>query len=246
MVKIELPTNIAEVIADAEAERQRMAAKALIQELDLEKKIEAAMDAQGFKQKVLSALKAEIQSRVQRFIGQPGFNPGLFRSSIHRPSVGLIAPGGEYVTSVAQLTEVIEKIECFRKETLHNNTELILGKIPEGYIGRIAYLYKKHIPQFAYEKDLVVSKRFQEKTGGTVSWFTLCRDIPPASTNRSYFETPVEEIEDTYGWITFKVISGKLVGWFVGIDQEQPRPSGESYDLVLVGAHFKKNQKSDK
>jgi hypothetical protein len=257
MVNIVIPEKIEKAVKkheDEETKRQREYCQNLLTGIDEEilaayKKVAPTPQLDLLKQ----SFKNELNRRNQEYLGKPEYNPSLFKPSIFRPNAGLQDPAGKYVTTVQQFAALLENMDESQIEQVqyysgedHAGVTLLRARIPEGYVGGIAYVYKRDIPQFAYDRNWVVNMRFVPKNAKKAvkqkraSYMSLCRELSPARTDSNYYDVSKETIHNTYGWVSMKIRNQDqtLVSWFTGLEINCVNMSGEEYNFCLVGAHY--------
>jgi hypothetical protein len=252
MVKIQIPealeksiVNVSEQPAQSlDADKQKAYCEALCVDIapmiiermgQLPKAIDAAF--------IMRCTENEIQRRKTSYSQT---NEAEFKSSIDRPDVGVIDPAGKFVESYEQFRGMVEALGPLKEVAYngHDKSDVILlqARLPKNYVGSVAWVQRRHIPQFAFDADMLVEKRLI--SGAKETYMSLCRRINPARTNLDYYKINKSEIWKTYGFVNFKIkkSSQTVMSWFCGLDIDSAQPSAASHGFVLVGAHWKKEK----
>jgi hypothetical protein len=245
MVKIQIPAELEKALTAEELspEKQRAYCAALCEDIapmiiqKMENKRPEVIDS-AF---VLFCAEKEIERRKA---SRP-HSDGKFRSSIDRPDVGVMDPAGNFVETFQQFSEMVLSINNFKEVEYHGRDAaemlVVQAKLPEGYVASVAWIQRKHVPQFAFDGDMVVEKRLT--SGQRETYMSLCRRIHPAQTNQDYYQVPKAQIHSQYGFVTFKIkkSDNTLMAWFSGTDIHSGNTDA-AHKFVLVGAHWKKKQ----
>ena len=246
MVKIQIPAALEKALSKEEmsAEKQKAYCEALcadiapmiIQKMESKQEWPTAVDGSF----ILGCAEREVERRRKSFSSP---DTQKFKSSIDRPDVGVIAPTGDYVETFDQFREMVNAMDDFKQVEYQGRDAkevvVLQAKLPGNYTGCVAWLRRGHIPQFAFDGDMVVEKRLGD--GSKETYMSLCRRIRPAQTNMDYYQVPKEEILKAYGFVTFKIKKSDhtLMAWFSGKDIDSEK-SSVANGFVLVGAHWKK------
>jgi hypothetical protein len=247
MVKIQIPAELEKALAKEEIspEKQKAYCDALcadiapmiIQKMESKRDWPAVVDC-AF---IIACADKEIEKRRKSF-SSPEVQK--FKSSIDRPDVGVLDPMGQYVENLEQFKDMVNAMDVFEQVEYYGRDArdviVLQAKLPEGYNGHIAWLQRKHIPQFAFDGDMVVEKRMGD--GSKETYMSLCRRIRPAQTGADYYKIPQQEITRSYGFVTFKIKKSDhtLMAWFAGRDIDTEKSGSIADGFVLVGAHWKK------
>jgi hypothetical protein len=195
---------------------------------------------------VKQAFKNEISRRNDSYLGKPGYNPADFGPMQHKPDIGIKDAEGQWIHTTNSFAILLNNISVVEEGSYmghdKNDIKIVRARIPEGYVGHVGYVYKKHIPQFAYDRRLITPMRFISQKRASV-YLDLCQELKPLQTNQEFHGVPKEEVSEVYGWISMKIkkSDNTLMGWVPGVDIKSHEPTTDDDRWCLLGAHYKNN-----
>jgi hypothetical protein len=251
MVHIDIPTNLEEKIKSQE--QKEYCEKLLV---GIDEEIINAYEKKKKKERVIvrevknqnppglsqikSAFRAELNRRNDAYLGTAGYDPARFTPATRsRPTAGLIDPKGRFVETTQQFALFLENCTDVKPVEYHGAEQMLMIKIPAGYVGKIAYVQRQDIPQSVYDAGRVVSLR-REKDNQYMD-IVPSLDAPP--TDQSFGTLNAEQVGEKYGWVTVKIKDGCLVSWMAGPDIKANTPTTPGEQWALLGPHKRKNNK---
>lgn len=191
--------------------------------------------------KIKEAFKAELNRRNEAYLGSANYDPARFAPATKsRPTAGLLDPKGRFVETTQQFAMFLEAAnEVKRVAEYAGPEEMLAVKMPKGYVGKIAYVQRKDIPQSVYDAGRVVSLR-RERDG---QYMDIVPSLDAFRTDQSFGSMTEEQVMDKYGQVTVKINNGHLVSWMVGPDIRANVSTNPGEQWALLGPHKRKNNK---
>ena len=253
MVHIDIPTKLEEEI---KTKQQKLYCENLLVGIDQEiinaydkkkkrervtiQEIEKHQNPSELIQVIKSAFRAELNRRNDAYLGTAGYDPARFTPATKsRPTAGLIDPKGRFVETTQQFALFLENCTDVKSVEYHGAEQMLMIKIPAGYVGKIAYVQRQDIPQTVYDAGRVVSLR-REKDN---QYMDIAPSLDAFRTDQSFGTLNAEQVGEKYGWVTVKIKDGCLVSWMVGPDIKANTPTTPGEQWALLGPHKRKNNK---
>jgi hypothetical protein len=194
--------------------------------------------AENLSDKIKKAFRSELNRRNEAYLGAANYDPARFAPATKsRPTAGLIDRRGKLVETTQQFALFLEAAADVRKVTTYAGPEEMFAiKIPEGYIGKVAYVQRQDIDQTVYDAGRVISLR-REKDG---QYMDIVPSLDAIRTDQAFGTLTEQQVHQKYGWVTVKIKDGCMASWMVGPDIRGLPANSPGEQWALLGPHKKK------